>query len=148
MNLILLLLLSIVPASLGEVRDHVDLVEHNSFYDANARHVYDQVIFYEWSPSLDRYHVRSWVLSEGDKDPQRDYRNGLWVTEYKDRDWRLDRTITATHYRRSHSQLDPERANKRLLPEDERHGLVKRLRVKPVEIEPIPDDAPMAEVPQ
>jgi hypothetical protein len=132
MNLILLMLLAIVPVSHTETRDHCDLVEHNSFYDCFGRHVYDQTIFYEWNPSLHRYHVRAWVLSDGDKQPQRDYRNGLWITKYTERDSAIERTITSTHYRRSYSQVDPERDNKRLLPEHERHALIKRSVTKEV----------------
>ena len=129
-----------ILGSQSTTHDHCDLAELNSFHDCNGRHVYDQVIFYEWSPSLHRYHVRAWVLCDGDKQPQRDYRTGLWITKYTDRDSNLSRTVTSTHYRRSWSQIDPERDNKRLLPENERHALIKRLPITP-----IPDDAPMLE---
>lgn len=138
MLLLILILLSVVKTDLT-TRDDCDLIELNSFFDCNARHVYDQVIFYEWSPSLDRYHVRAWVLSDNDKQPQRDYRTGLFVVRYTDRDSNISRAVVSPHYRRSFTQIDPERANKRLLEESERHGLVKRLPPKP-----IPDEAPMA----
>ena len=142
MNTALFLLqLAIVSIAPNQAREHVDLTELNSFHDCNGRHVYDQVIFYEWSPSLHRYHVRAWVLSDNDKQPQRDYRTGLWITKYTERDSNLSRTVTSTHYRRSFSQVDPERDNKRLLPEHERHALIRRLPPQP-----IPDDAPMLEV--
>jgi hypothetical protein len=118
--------LLLILGSQSTTHDHCDLAELNSFYDCNGRHVYDQVIFYEWSPSLHRYHVRAWVLSDGDKQPQRDYRNGLYVTKYTERDTSIERTITSTHFRRSWTQIDPERDNKRLLPENERHALTKR----------------------
>lgn len=144
MNLILLMLLSVVPFSHREAHDHCDLVELNSFHDCLGRHVYDQVIFYEWSPAHARYHVRAWVLSDGDKQPQRDYRSGLYKVSYFDKDQGLSRTVTATHYRRSWTQKDPERENKRLLDERDRLQLTKRSVSKP--IEPIPDDAPMEEL--
>jgi hypothetical protein len=118
--------LLLILGSQSTTHDHCDLAEINSFHDCNGRHVYDQVIFYEWSPSLHRYHVRAWVLSDGDKQPQRDYRNGLYVTKYTERDTSIERTITSTHFRRSWTQIDPERDNKRLLPENERHALIKR----------------------
>jgi hypothetical protein len=124
--------------------DHVDLVELNAFYDCNGRFVYEQVIFYEWRPDLQRYHVRAWCLVDDrdllDRRPQRGYRSGLWVVRWQDRDQNVLRTITATHYRRSWSQVDPERANKRLLPESERRALIKRLPPQP-----IPDPVPMLE---
>jgi hypothetical protein len=122
----LLISLAVVRSDFNTTHDHCDLAELNSFHDCNGRHVYDQVIFYEWNPSLNRYHVRAWVLSDGDKQPQRDYRTGLYVTKYTERDSNLERVITSTHYRRSWSQIDPERDNKRLLPENERHALIKR----------------------
>jgi hypothetical protein len=134
MLVVMLLLLSIAANDSSKANDHVDLVELNSFFDCNGRHVYDQTIFYEWNPSLHRYHVRAWVLSDGDKQPQRDYRTGLYVTKYTERDSKLERTITSTHYRRSWTQVDPERDNKRLLPENERHALVKRSVSKPAEV--------------
>lgn len=144
-----MLALCFLPSSgLRETQEHVDLVELNEFYDCLGRHVYEQVIFYEWSPSFNRYHVRAWCLVE-DRDlvnrrPQRDYRSGLWITHWQDRDANMLRVITATHYRHSWTQIDPERANKKLLDERDRLQFVKRLKAKP--IEPIPDDAPMLEV--
>lgn len=139
-NFVLFLLLAVAPVSRSEVREHVDLVELNSFHDASGRFVYDQVIFYEWDHAFARYHVRAWVLSDGDKQPQRDYRNGLWIVRYTDRDQKLERVITATHFRRSWTQKDPERDDKKHLREEDRHGLIKRI------IKPIPDDTPMLEV--
>lgn len=137
MLLLILIILSVIKADLT-ARDDCDLVELNSFFDCNARHVYDQIIFYEWSPSLNRYHVRAWVLSEGDKQPTKRYSDDKYIVRYTDRDSNLPRVIVSPHYRRSWTQIDPERANKKLLDESERHGFVKRLPPQP-----IPDDAPM-----
>lgn len=106
MLLLILIILSVIKADLT-ARDDCDLVELNSFFDCNARHVYDQIIFYEWSPSLDRYHVRAWVLSDNDKQPQRDYRSGLYRVLYTDRDSNLSRAVSSTHFRRSWSRSIP-----------------------------------------
>ena len=111
-----------------ELRDHCELVELNSFHDCNARHVFDQVIFYEWAPDQARYHVRAWCISE-DRDfvsrrPAKRYSDGLHVVQWQDNG--VDRVITADHYRRSASQIDPERANKKLLDESLRYGFTKR----------------------
>jgi hypothetical protein len=118
--------LLLILGSQSTTHDHCDLTELNSFHDCNGRFVYDQTIFYEWNPSLHRYHVRAWVLSDGDKQPQRDYRTGLYVTHWQDRDQNVMRTITATHYRQSWTQVDPERANKKILDERDRLQLTKR----------------------
>jgi hypothetical protein len=122
--------LLLILGSQSTTHDHCDLAELNSFHDCNGRFVYDQVIFYEWRPDLSRYHVRAWCLVE-DRDlvsrrPQRDYRTGLYVTRWQDRDQNVMRTITATHYRQSWTQVDPERANKKILDERDRLQLTKR----------------------
>ena len=116
--------------------EHVDLIETNNFFDCNARYVYTQTIFYEWAPDKSRYHVRAWTLQA--PKPQRDYRSGLYRVSYTDRDQNLYRSVTSTHYRETFSQVDPERANKKLLDERDRVALIKRLPPQP-----IPDDAPM-----
>lgn len=119
-------------------REHVDLLETNHFHDCNGRYVYTQTIFWEWEPSVCRYHVRAWTLVA--PKPQRDYRSGLYRVSYYDQDQNFSRLVTSTHYRETYSQVDPERANKRLLDERDRNALVKRLPPQP-----IPDDAPMDE---
>ena len=43
-------------------RDRVDLIEVNHFYDEQGRLVFDQIIFYDWSPMQCRYQVRDWRL--------------------------------------------------------------------------------------
>jgi len=113
-----------------EVTEHVDLIELNHFHDCLGRHVYDQVIFYEWAPDASRYHVRAWCLIE-DKDlvnrrPTKRYSDNLYEVQWQDRDQNLLRIITGTHYRESWTQIDPERANKKLLDERERTVLIRR----------------------
>ncbi len=49
------------------LRESVDLIELNHFYDDLGRHTYDQVIFYEWSIEYSRYHVIAWCLVEEDQ---------------------------------------------------------------------------------
>ena len=113
-----------------EVTEHVDLIELNHFHDCLGRHVYDQVIFYEWAPDASRYHVRAWCLIE-DKDlvnrrPTKRYSDNLYEVQWQDRDQNLLRIITGKHYRESWTQIDPERANKKLLDERERTVLIRR----------------------
>ena len=113
-----------------EVTEHVDLIELNHFHDCLGRHVYDQVIFYEWAPDASRYHVRAWCLIE-DRDlinrrPTKRYSDNLYEVQWQDRDQNLLRIITGKHYRESWTQIDPERANKKLLDERERTVLIRR----------------------
>ncbi len=57
-----ILLMSIIPNEAGILRDQVDLIELNSFYDERGALVFQQVIFYDWSESDARYNVRAWRL--------------------------------------------------------------------------------------
>jgi hypothetical protein len=130
--LLILILLSIVKTDCNQAYDHCDLVELNHFHDFQGRNVYDQVIFYEWSPEHSRYHVRSWMIVEdSSRLPKRNYSDGSYRTCYTDRDSKIDRVISSQHFRESWTQNDPERDNKRLLDERLRHSLIKRLSPKP-----------------
>jgi hypothetical protein len=110
--------------------EEVDLIELNHFHDCLGRHVYDQVIFYEWSHELQRYHVRAWCLVEDrellSRRPAKSYSDNRYYVRWHDRDQQLQRHITSKHYRESWTQIDPERANKKLLDERLRTSLVKR----------------------
>lgn len=53
------LLLAILPPPVEPVEDCCDLVELNHFYDEAGRLVFDQIIFWEWSPAESRFHVRA-----------------------------------------------------------------------------------------
>jgi len=123
--------------------DHCDLVELNHFFDAQGRNVYDQVIFYEWSAEHSVYHVRSWLIVEdSSRLPRRNYSNNLYHIRYTERESKIERLITSTHFRESWTHFDPERDNKRLLDERLRHGLIKRIVRVPVvsPIEEITED--------
>lgn len=132
--------------------EEVDLIELNHFHDCLGRHVYDQVIFYEWSDELQRYHVRAWCLVEDrepvSRRPSRSYTDNRYYVRWQDRDQNLNRRISSQHYRESWTQVDPERANKKLLDERLRTSLVKRTieRPKP-SVEPL-ESTPDAEVAQ
>jgi len=128
-----LILLSIVKADFNQAVEHVDLVELNHFHDCLGRHVYDQVIFYEWSHEVAKYHVRSWILVDDAKRiPRRNYSDNTWRVQYPDMEQKLERSITSQHFRESWSQVDPERENKKILDERLRHKLIQRIDPKPV----------------
>ncbi len=109
--------------------EHVDLIELNHFYDQQGRLVYDQVIFYEQSPETGRFQVRAWCLVEDreflNRRPTKNYETQLYQVDWYDTDQRLLRKITSRLYRESWSQVDPERANKKLLDERLRLSMVQ-----------------------
>jgi len=109
--------------------EYVDLIELNHFYDHQGRHVYDQVIFYEQSPETGRFQVRAWCLIE-DRDnlsrrPVKNAETQLVQVDWFDNDQRLVRKITSRSFRESWTQIDPERANKKILDERSRIALVQ-----------------------
>ena len=122
--------------------EQVDLIELNHFYDCLGRHVYDQVIFYEWSEEHLQYHVRAWCLVEDreleNRRPVRSYSDDRYYVRWHDRDQNLNRCLTSLHFRESWTQVDPERANKKLLDERQRTALIKRKLEPPIAVlEPV-----------
>lgn len=100
------------------IKEEVDLIEVNHFHDDLGRHVYDQVVFYSWSKAAGDYHVRSWcLLDDPSRWPRKNFNSGKYHVFWFDRDQRLQREVLATHFLETWTQVDPERANKRLLDE-------------------------------
>ncbi len=104
------------------VREHVDLIELNHFIDDAGRHVFDQLIFYDWSPQQGRYHVRAWRLIKSPSQfPRRHWQPAGYRCLWHD-DGVL-REVWAETFRETWSQQDPERANRKIFPEDQRAEL-------------------------
>lgn len=106
--------------------ERVDLIELNHFFDENGRHVFDQVIFYQWSTTHNRYHVKAWRLV---KDPAQLPKQTWKPSGYRCvwYDEGTLRSVFAEAYRETWTQIDPERSNRQLLPQDQRTGLSKPL---------------------
>jgi hypothetical protein len=62
MKMLFLLFILFVPIQDYVLRDKVDLVEYNHFYDENMNHKFDQLIFYDWSNQKKRFQVRDWRM--------------------------------------------------------------------------------------
>lgn len=108
-------------------RESVDLIEVNHFYDEQGRLVFDQLIFYDWSPPDSRYMVRAWRLVKSPSQlPQRDFRDGGYSAIWHDGD--LLRNVRADSLRESWTQYDPELVEREFLPKERR----KELRSKTV----------------
>ncbi len=106
------------------VREQVDLIEVNHFHDDTARLVLDQVIFYQWSATQRRFVVRAWRMIRHPHQLPHQVPNGdgyecLW------RDDQVMRCVTAPVMRETWTQIDPERANRQYLPQDERVDLAQ-----------------------
>jgi hypothetical protein len=132
-----LLLLAIVPAEPILV-DHVDLVELNHFYDEQGRLVFDQVIFYNWSPAAERFQVVDWrLVKDGTQLPAHDWRQGCYVATWQDGE--VLRRVTAASYRETWTQYDPELVEREHLPKDARRKLT---RLRPCRSQPSPSPQP------
>lgn len=116
---LLLTVCSILPHDADTLRDQVDVVELNRFYDDEGRHVFDQVIWYDWE--IDRHQVTDWRLVKGHEAPQA--MNGRWASVWYDND-RL-RIVEATSKRETWTQFDPELAEREVRPKEKRRGLSK-----------------------
>ena len=104
------------------VAERVDLIELNHFYDDRGRLVFDQLIFYEWSPWQHRYHVRDWrMIKNRGQLPERDWRRNQYRVRWFDGD--VPREVTAPVMQQTWTQHDPELVNRQYLPKDVRRGL-------------------------
>lgn len=131
MSGLICLLLAIVVSTgrSSEIAESVDLIEFNHFHDVKGNEVYQQMIFYEWSHERNQYEVRAWLLDDErdgqSRRPTRTYSDNRYHVRWFDRDQKINRHLHSVHFRESWSQVDPERANKTLLPEAARVALVK-----------------------
>ena len=104
--------------------DRVDLMEVNHFHDENGNLVFDQIIFYDWSPAHSRYQVRDWRLVKTPAQiPLRNWRKREFVAVWHDGD--VLRKVRADTLRESWTQHDPELVEREFLPKENRRQLRK-----------------------
>jgi len=102
--------------------DSVDVVEVNHFFDDEARHVFDQLIFRDWDAQANRFQVRAWRLIKGDSQlPSRNWSTGGYIVIWHDGE--VARRVEAKAYRESWSQHDPEMREREYLPKEQRRRL-------------------------
>ena len=122
-TLVAVTVLSLTPSN-DVASDSVDLIEVNHFYDEHGRLVFDQVIFYDWCTSENRYQVRAWrLLKKPSQIPHRDMNTGEYLTTWHDGD--VLRRVQARSFRESWTQYDPELREREYLPKDRRGELYK-----------------------
>jgi hypothetical protein len=95
--------------------DRVDLIELNHCYDEQGWLVFEQIIFYDWSPHTSHYNVKDWrSLKVVSQLPRWDARTGRFVAIWHD--GKVIRTVIALSFRESWTQYDPELIERRYLP--------------------------------
>ena len=108
--------------------ERVDLIELNHFFDDQGRHVFDQMIFYDWSAEHNRYQVRAWrLLKSASQQPRHDWERDVYVATWQDGD--LMRNVQAQTMRETWTQYDPELAEREYLPKELRRELSQPLVV-------------------
>lgn len=112
------LLLLIVPFS-PVVHDHFSVLELNHYYDHDGKHVFSQVLFWDFDSRESRYNVQAWRLTDPKYTPRRTP-NGAEALFH---DKGVLRKVTADSWRESHTQHDPELTNRTHLPQEQRRGL-------------------------
>ena len=101
------------------LRQQVDLIELNHFIDENGREVFKQVIFYDWSKTHRRFHVRAWrLIKSPDQLPVRSFQPRRYTCTWNEDELRKE--VWAPSMRETWSQEDPERKNRKHLAEDRR----------------------------
>ena len=105
-------------------RDRCDLIEVNHFHDENGRRVFDQVIFYEWSPRDGRHQVQAWrLLKSQAQKPRYVFETGEYVATWHD--GQTLREVRSFAARESWTQHDPELMEREFLPKEKRKELAK-----------------------
>lgn len=118
----------IIAAALGTVpvevvaQDAALIVERNHYYDQNGKHVFDQLIWYDFDPAQNRYQVRDWrLVREPEHAPVWDESRGCYRAVFMD--GKTLRDVRACIYRETWTQYDPEIYEREYLPKDCRRGL-------------------------
>lgn len=129
--IVLVLILSVPLKLANTIAESVDCIELNHYFDKCGKLVYDQVIFYERTPTTGKFQVRAWCLVEDREElnrrPVRNEETGVYQVDWFDSDKRVKRKITSRLFRESWTQLDPERENKKILDERLRRSLISRI---------------------
>lgn len=128
-------------------RDRVDLVEVNHFYDDVGRHVFDQVIFYDWSPADCRHVVRAWRMVKSDSQlPIRNWADDTYTATWNDGE--VLREVRAATMRESWTQYDPELVEREFLPKEKRRELRSNRVPPPAQAALRPSQRPVRREPE
>lgn len=120
--IIVVVLAAIVPQSDGVLRDQVDVIEVNHFYDDCGRLVFTQTIFWDWSEDESGYHVRAWrLVKQQEQLPRRDHAGGGYVALWQDGE--AIRAVHALGVRETWTQFDVELVERETFPVERRRPL-------------------------
>ncbi len=121
-SLITVLALSTNPQE-TVVKEAVDVVEYNHFYDEKARLVFDQMMLYRWNKHSCRYDLVCWRLVKSESqlpvyNPTKDSYTITW------QDGDTLRQVTSNAWRETWTQYDPELEERSIMPKEHRQELI------------------------
>jgi hypothetical protein len=111
--------------------DSVELIEFNHFYDEQGRHVFDQMIFYDWSQRDLRYQIRDWrLIKNANQAPRYDAQRGVYAATWHD--GLMMRQVRGAAFRETWTQYDPELIERSHLPKEQRRELTDSRRAEQI----------------
>jgi len=114
----MLIALGTIPHDGGVIRESVDVIERNRYYDDCGKQVFEQVIFYAWT--RDHYEIIAWrLVKDATLVPVKT--GGRFAVLWWD-GGKL-RQVVADSMRDTYSQTDPEQEAREWLPSEQRKGL-------------------------
>ena len=129
-KLLMILVIGFLPISdppIDVIEENVELVETNHYFDESGRHIFDQVLFYDWSESSQRFDVRAYrLIKRPGLLPIQDA-SDRYLSLWQDGDYL--RLVTAKQRLETWTQHDPELLERALLPKNRRLELATPLDV-------------------
>jgi len=126
---------ALCPPLLPVADETIDVIEVNHFYDDSGKHVFDQIIFWEYRRAdgavtthdcaLGRVVQACRFIKCYSQMPQRDYGRGCTTTIWHDGD--TLRRVRAACWFETWTQFDPEVANRSVLAQCDRRELLGML---------------------
>jgi hypothetical protein len=106
-------------------RESVDRITVHAFYDDQARLVFDQLLFEDWSHNAERFQLRAWRMVKSNTQlPVFSVSRDCYECRWQDGD--MERVISAKSVRRIATQYDPEIEERNHLPKEMRRELIRK----------------------
>src|SRR5688500_12479080 len=121
MKSLAILILSIIPHD-DTLRDSVDVIERNCYYDEQGKLVFVELILFDWCDEDERHQCRDWrMVRDPSQVAERDWARGGYSIIWSDNG--ALRVIRAKSVCESWTQYDPELSERGYVPKEKRRGL-------------------------
>lgn len=111
------------------LRDRVDVIEINCYYDHDSNQVFQQLIYWEWVSEEHAHRVCAWRMAKNRHYlPVYNHWTGYWEATFMDQG--CLRKIRARSLRRTWTQYDPELLDRQHRTPEQRRGLARPGKMK------------------